>query len=132
MLIEEALMTYLLAQSGVTDYVGQRIYFARARQGTSKPYIVISKIDSPRPGSHETSDHLAHPRFQLSVFSATYGEAKNIVEALRSALQGYSGTMGGEGGVTVGAVFCDDETDLDPGQSGPYGIAADYIIWYQE
>jgi len=132
MFIREALVTYLLAQSGVTDYVGQNIFFAKARKNVTRPYIVIYKIDSPRPGSHETSDHLAHPRFQFSVFSDTPEEAENIVEALRSALQGYSGTMGGEGGVTVGAVFCDDETDLDPGQSGPYGIAADYVIWYSE
>ena len=132
MLIETALMTYLLAQSGITDYVGQRIYFVLAPQETAKPYIVITKIDAPRVHSHDDGSQLAHPRFQLSIFSMTYGEAKNIASAIQTALQGYAGTMGDAGGVAVGAVFYEDENDFYEESTQLFQVACDYIFWHKE
>lgn len=132
MQIEQALMTYLLAQTGITDLVGERIDFIMASQEVAKPYIVITKIDSPRLHSHDGGDHLAHPRFQLSVFSTSYKESKEIAAALQTVLQGYKGTMGGAGGVAVGAVIYEDETDLYEESTQLFHIACDYIIWHCE
>ena len=132
MLIEQALMTYILAQTGITDLVSTRIYFVEGPQETAKPYLVINKIDGPREHSHDGSSSLAHPRFQLTAFAETYSGAKNIISAVQTALQGYSGTMGGESGVAVGAVLYEDETDLERGGQGLYGVSADYIIWHEE
>jgi len=138
MVIETALMTYLLAQSGVTDLIaagadgGKEIHFVQAPQNVNAPYLVVSKISGPRVQSHEANSHLAHPRFQLTAFAATYAAAKGIIAAVQSALQGYAGTMGGAGGVVVSAAFYEDETDLERGDSGLYGVAADYIIWHYD
>lgn len=133
MLIEQALMTFLLAQSGITALVGDRIHYARAPQDVASPYLVISKISGLREHSHDGSAHLASPRFQFSAFAETYGAAKVVITAVQEALQGYSGTMGGDDGVFVGGAFYEDENDLDPGDgSGLFGVAADYIIWHSE
>lgn len=133
MQIETALSTYLLAQTGITGLVGQRVYFVQAPQDTAKPYLVINKISGTRENSREANTHLAHPRFQLTAFAETYGACKSIIAAVQTALQGYTGTMGGAGGVAVGAVFYEDENDLDPGPNNElYGVAADYIIWHYE
>uniref|UniRef100_A0A6M3JYL9 DUF3168 domain-containing protein n=1 Tax=viral metagenome TaxID=1070528 RepID=A0A6M3JYL9_9ZZZZ len=132
MLIEQALMTYLLAQTTITAYVGRRIYFVEATQPTEQPYMVISKISGVRLQSHEANTHLAHPRFQFTVFAEAYSDAKGCISALQTSLQGYSGTMGGVSGVVVGGAFYDDETDLDRGDKGLYGVAADYIILHGE
>lgn len=133
MVIETALMTYLLAQSGITSLVSTRIYFVRAPQDVTAPYLVVNKISGTREQSHEANTHLAHPRFQLSAFGATYAACKAIIAAAQAALQGYYGTMGGAGGVNVSAVFYEDETDLDPGDNNElYGVSADYIIWHYE
>ncbi|MDD4986375.1 MAG: DUF3168 domain-containing protein [Dehalococcoidales bacterium] len=133
MLIEQALMTFLLAQSGITALVGDRIHFVRAPQDVAHPYLVISKVDDPGMHSHDGPVKLGDPRLQFSAFAETYGAAKLVTAAVKTALNGYKGTMGGDGGVFVGGVFYDDETDLDPGDgSGLFGVAADYIIWYQE
>lgn len=133
MLIEQALMTYLRAQSGVTDLVGDRIHFVQAPQGVTTPYIIVSKIDAPRGHTHDGADGLARPRFQLSIFDEHYGDCKAVAAAVQAALQGYSGTMGGVGGVVVRGVFYDDETDLDPGDNNElFGVAADYIIQHEE
>ena len=132
MLIEQALMTFLLAQTGITGYVGRRIYFNQAKQATAKPYLVIKKISGPREHSHDGSCGLAHPRFQFSCFAKEYGDAKNAIAAIQTALDGYSGTMGGDSGVTVGAAFYDDENDFYEEDTGLHHVAADYIIWHKE
>jgi len=130
--IETALMTYLLAQSGITDICGERIYFARAVQDTVAPYLVLSKISSPRTMTHDGPDGLADARFQITAFAAKYGDAKQLTVAVQDALYGYQGTMGGDGGVYVFSCAYDDETDLDPGEIGLFGVAADYIISVRE
>jgi len=132
MLIETALMTYLLAQSGITDLVSMRIHFVIAPQAVAKPYIIITKIDSPRDHSHDGGTGLANPRFQLSIFATKYGDAKNIAAAVQSALQGYTGTMGGAGGVYVTAVTYEDENDFYENETGLFHVAVDYKMWHEE
>lgn len=132
MLIEQALITYLLAQSGITDYVGDRIYQVRALQNARTPYLVVTKISGVREHSHDGSSELAHPRFQFSAFSTTYNEAKNIIAAVQTALQGYSGTMGGGSGVSVGACFYENEADYYEIETKLFHVLADYVIWHTE
>ena len=132
MLIEEALMTFLLSKTTITAYVGQRIHFVQAPQAVARPYIVVSKVDAPREHSHDGSSQLAHPRFQLSIFAPTYGEAKNIAAAVQAQLQGYTGTMGGEGGVAVQNTIYEDENDFYEEDSGLFHVACDYIIWHED
>ena len=129
MLIEEGLITYLLAQSGVTAYVGEQIHFVHAPQNVTAPYIIIIKISGVREHSHDGSSELAHPRFQLSVFANTYSEVKGIASALQTVLQTYSGTMGS---VNVDVVFYDNEVDMYEQETGLYHTALDYIIWHTE
>lgn len=130
--IETAIMTLLRATTGVTALVGDRIYFVQSPQDTGKPYIVISKVDAPRLHSHEGADGIAHPRFQFSIFDEHYGDCKAVAAAIQAALQGYSGTMGGAGGVAVNGVFYEDENDFYEESSGLYHVACDYIIWHKE
>ena len=132
MLIEQALRTYMIGQSGITDLVSTRIHFVKAPQDIDKPYIVIYKISGPRLHSHDGGDGLAHPRFQVSIFAETYAAAKEIAAAIQSALQGYSGTMGGDGGVVVGNVLYEDENDFWEEQTQLYHVACDYILWHRE
>lgn len=138
MLIETALMTYLLAQSGITDIVDEgdaaRIYFGQALQDTDEPYIVLNKISSPRSYSQDGPDGLTDARFQFTCFAAKYGDAKTLAVAVQTAMNSFScpGTMGGDGGVTVFSIFYDDETDLEPEELGLHGVACDYIIGHKE
>ncbi len=133
MQIEQALMTWLLAQAGITGLVGgDRIYFVTAPQEVAKPYLVVNKISGVREHSHGGSSHLAHPRFQFSAFGTTYSSVKEIIAAVQAVLQGYTGTMGGAGGVVVGNSIYEDETDLYEEGQGLFGVAADYIIWHEE
>lgn len=133
MLIETGLMTFLLSKSGITSLVGQRIHYVQAPQDVAAPYLVLQKISGPRIESNDGNSKLASPRFQITAFAAKYGTAKTVIEAVRTALQGYQGMMGGQSGVYVHGAHLEDETDLDPGErSGLYGVSADYFIWHKE
>lgn len=131
--IETALMTYLLEQSGITDIVSDRIYFIRAKQDTAAPYLVFQKISSIHSMTHDGPDGMTDARFQFTAFGKKYmEEAKELIVAVQDALSGYKGTMGGEGGVVVSCSSYDDERDLDSGEKGLFGVAADYIIQHYE
>jgi hypothetical protein len=137
MLIEEALITYLLAQTFVTTYLTgtdgkKRIYPVIAPQDVATPYIVVFKVDAPRDHSHDGASHLANPRFQISIFSTTYAEAKAIAAAVQAALQGHAGTMGGAGGVAVGAIIYENEVDFYEEDTKLFHLACDYIVWHYE
>jgi len=133
MLIEQALKTYLEAQSGLIALVpADRIYFVHAPQDTQTPYIVFFKVSGPRLHSHDGSSELANPRFQFSVFATTYYSCKQIAAQLQAALQGYSGTMGGGSGVAVGSCFYENETDDYETDTKLYHVAVDYILWHEE
>lgn len=132
MLIKTALINYLLAQTGITDLVGTRIYFVIAPQDVAKPYIILTKVDSPRLHSHDGYSHLASPRFQVSIFSTRYGEGKGIAAAVQAILQGYAGTMGGAGGVDIFSCVYEDENDFYEEGTSLYQVACDYTLWHRE
>jgi hypothetical protein len=125
-------MTALNATAGLTALVSTRIYFVKAPQDVTNPYVVVSKISGVREHAHEGASGLAHPRFQCSVFATTYKEAKSIAVQIQTALQGHSGTIGGAGGVEVNGIFYDDEVDFWEEEHGLYHIAMDFRIWHNE
>jgi hypothetical protein len=132
MLIETAIKTHLLAQTGVTALVGDRIYYqGEVPQRATAPYLVISMISAVRVQTREINTNLARPHLQFSAFASTYGAAKNLLDAVYAVLQGYKGTMGGVGGVNVHSALYQDQSELDRGDStGLYGLADDYEIWH--
>lgn len=132
MRIEQALKKYLEAQSGLTALVGERIDYVRAPQDVAAPYLVFFKVSGPRVHSHDGVSDLANPRFQFSCFAGTYYEAKQVAEQVQTALDAYSGTMGGAGGVSVGACFYENETDIYETDANLFHVAVDYLIWHEE
>lgn len=132
MQIEQAILNELLDDSTVTDLVGRKLYYVTAPQDVVAPYVVFFKVSGPRVYSHDGASQLANPRFQFSCFATTYYEAKQIVEAIRDALEAFSGTMGGDSGTEVGSCFLVNETDIYEADTRLFHIAVDYLIWHEE
>jgi hypothetical protein len=132
MIIENALLTYLGAQGGLTALVSTRIYYVKAVQNTAYPYIVFFKVSSPRNHSYSGSSHLAESRFQFSIFAETYNETKSIAAQLQTALQGKTGNIGTSPGVDVGATFYSNETDMYEESTGLYHCALDFLILHYD
>ena len=132
MLIEQAVLNELSDTSGVTDLVGTRIYYVKAPQDVTNPYIIFSKLSAPREHDHDGSSGLAGARFLVSIFGETYRIVKLIAKQVQTALQAFKGTMGGDGGVVVNGCFYQNEVDFREDGIGLYHVDCDYLIWHNE
>ena len=78
---------HLQSRTALTALVGQRIYYVNAPQDVQPPYVVFFKVSATRVRSLTASSHFVNSRFQFSIFSETYYEAKQIAEHIQLALQ---------------------------------------------
>jgi hypothetical protein len=78
----------LLANAGVTDLVGQRIYPSIAPQNAVYPCILYRQIS--RIYRHDTlgKDTLEHARFQIDCYSPSLAQTFEMCEAVREAMEG--------------------------------------------
>ena len=129
MLIEEALKTELLTVTALTALIDDNIFYGHAKQNTQEPYVVFFKVSSPREHSLTGASGLATARFQFSIFSTTYIEAKTIAGYIQTALQGQNKLIGGEGGVYANILY-DNEQDLTEDEL--FHIAQEFIVIHNE
>lgn len=132
MYVEHALLKHLLAQAALSALVGERIYYVNAPQDVRTPYIVFFKVSATRERSLTGTSHFVNSRFQFSIFSETYYEAKQIAGQIQLALQDKNNEIiGGDNGVRVSIQY-DNEQDLYESESGLYHIPVEYLIDYNE
>ena len=130
MVIEDALTTYLLTQSGLTALISNRIHFLKLPQTPTLPAIVIQKIDAPRLHGF-SADYGVMTRIQTTSWALTYTGASAVQEQIRAATQNYMNqTMGG--GVEVKNIEFDEGPDNYEDDTGRYGKIIDLIIWHTE
>jgi len=132
MKIEQAIRDECYGAAAIAALVIDRIYYVRAPQDVLKPYIVFSKVSAPRDNTHDGPSGLVNARFQFDCYATTYMGAKAIAAAVQSELEGYSGTMGGAGGVLVNGCFYDDEQDNWDEETKFYCVTQDFVMWYRE
>lgn len=125
-MIESVIKIYLEAQSGLTDLIADRIFYATAPQEVSTPYVVMTKVSDRLEQSHSGSSGLSTARIQFSVIGETYYDTRLISAQIQTALVGKKGIVGTE---FISCLF-DGEVDLF--NSGLYQLAMDFIIKYSE
>lgn len=125
MAIETKLRDYLLSIKEIQSAVGNRIYPGWLPEKPTYPAIAYLAVS----GVAHHNIPVAYPRFQFSVFSTKYGEAKELAEEIRSALQRYKGNMGG---VRVLQGVWEGSRDMYESDTKLYHIATDFKIIYRE
>lgn len=130
MTIEAAMRAHLIADPGVSGLVGQRIYPIAMPQGTTLPAITYQRVSTVRIGSKQGPTGMAQPRLQINCWSKSYGDAKALADAVRVALDGYRGLMGGA--VDVWETVVGTDVDLYEEDLGIYHVAVDVTIWHRE
>ena len=130
MRIEEALLTYLTSEVGITSVVSKRIYAFHAPANVTFPFITYQRISTARVLTHDLTDKtLSSPRIQFDIYSKTYKSGLTVLDALRSAMQGYQGKMST---MKVQAVLPALEQHLDMPDTDYYRITVDYLISHTE
>lgn len=132
MTIEAVITKHLTENAGVAALIAGRVYPKQLPQGPTYPAIVYHRISGPRVHSHDGASGLAYPRFQFDCFAKTHVQAKALCDAVRLAIDGFKGLMGGAGGVDVQAVFCEDDTDDYDDELKVHVQQLDAVFWHAE
>jgi len=130
--IDEGLIAYLKTIAGVTSLVSTRIYGKVIPQGATLPCVTQQRISTPRILTHDTSGatgDLISPRWQIDAWAELDSSAKAITDAIRAALNGKTGTVGG---VTIRASLANEEATTWEPESELYRGRSEFIIWLEE
>jgi len=130
--MEESLAGYLLSATALSALVASRIYWVRAPQGVSKPYVLLTLIGSPRDMKMSGPSGLRMSRVQIDCCGLTYTNTKGVARAVEVRLSGFRGTAGT---TTFDGVFLDSERDgLEDGDTPDdlARVSMDFLIWHKE
>lgn len=133
--IETALYSRLTGDAGVFAIIGARMFPHRVPQQSNQfPCIVYDRTSGEHIRSLAGSSGAAWPRYQLQCWALSYSEAKALGEAVRSALDGFSGTVGT---VVINSCLLEDDSDtveIPPGKDEQrrWAVEQVYKIWHVE
>ncbi len=126
--MQEALTSIL---SGVA---GGRRYWVRAPQSLStRPYIVLNRVSGNRDYSMTGATGYVQSRVQADVYADSYGSAQTTVRAVRDAVSGFVGTIGG---TQIQFITVESERDLPAEDAGDithlFRISIDLMVHHDE
>lgn len=98
--LENSIYTYLLAQSSLTAYVGDRIFWPAKDPEVTEDYICYQVAIASNPSTAFGDTTTGNPLVQFDVYSMDPGRALAIGNLLVTLLHGFSGALG-TGGNTV-------------------------------
>lgn len=126
-MIEEAIVALCALPNELKSI---RVYPNVAPQDATAPFIVYERVSTYRPHSLSArSSGVAAPRFTFRCWSDKVIGARDLVEALRVAIDGQSGTWGG---CEIQGVFAEDDRDTYDSDRRLFGREFDAIIWHTE
>ena len=129
--IEESLVDRLADTGAVTTLVGSRIYPNMIPQDAALPALAYQKISGVRNKFHDGPGY-ARSRVQMTARAATYASAKTVINAVRVALEGFRGLLGGSTGANVYEISIDGEVDGFDQAAGHSTVRMDLIILHEE
>ena len=103
------LRSVLLASAGVTGIVSQRVSWAERPQGSALPALVLTQISGAPTYVLRGPSNYTEARVQVDCWASTFLAARQLADAVRAALSGFSGVRGS---TRFHGVFLDAERDL--------------------
>lgn len=138
MSIETGLRSHLINDATVAGLVAtsdsppaHRVHPLRLPQGFALPAVSYQRVSADR--RHTITDGptgWAWTRFQVDCWANTYTSVRDLAEAVRQALDGYKGDIGGEN--HVGGIYIEGERDLFEEDLEIYRVSLDFLIPYIE
>jgi len=135
--LRRSLAAALKTDPAIAAVTGGRAYPVRVPQNGSLPCVLwrVDSIDRRQALDRPTGTAVAEVR--VAAGSANYLECDDLARACNALLNGFAGTLGGPGGVTVLSAVSDDESDeYDPSPKsddrGTFWIVLPYLLLYRE
>ncbi len=130
MSIEIGIRNRLTSDTDMAALVSTRVYPMRLPQGYSLPAVSYQRISAER--RHELSTGpigWAFTRFQFDCWAGSYSDLRDLAEAVRKCLDGFSGTVDG---THVGGIYIEGERETFEEDVEIYRVTMDFLIPYKE
>ena len=88
------IITRLLADSSITDVVGQRIFPVHVAQDATLPAIMVTITDMETNDTKTATSTDDILELDLTVYSKSAKQSFDVAELIRSSLDNFTGTMG--------------------------------------
>jgi hypothetical protein len=137
-MIETAVYAKMIGDEAIADLVGTRVYPLVIPQTAALPAIAYQKISSQKMQAHDGGSHLARSRFQITLEAETYGEVKDLADAVRACWDSFQGYVNY---FYLQATSIENESDTeDEGRGSLQGQAVtglpvvrfDVMVWHYE
>lgn len=133
-LIEKAIYSLLTGDGTLTGLVSTRIFPVLIPQKTTMPAIAYEQTSGARVHATDGPAGQVNSRWQFNCWGSSYASVRAVANALREAIDGYSGTTAG---VIFQAIQSQDENDIKADPAGAnrarrYGKSLDFEIWFCE
>jgi hypothetical protein len=132
--LSEALRDYLIADSGLQALIGSRLHPQILPQSPTLPAMTYQMISTTPHHTLQGVVALSRYRIQFDSWAPTLLAVEAVNDALRAALDGFSGGLGGSPPtLTVQGAFLVTERDW-PYESEPelFRRSADYYVWVHQ
>lgn len=121
MTIEEDARAVLIADGTVAALIAARVYPMRLPQPATLPAVVYMRISGPRDISLSGASGSGRARIRYNCWAETYDGAKELLVAVRDAIDGISG-----------AVAATSETEFYDDDGEAYLASIDYYLHHTE
>lgn len=128
MTIEEAIYSYLSTHAGLIALTSTRIYPMALPYNPIMPAVTYQRV-STAPLQMFGSTAKTTARFQVTAWATTYLSAREVAAQIVTALDAYSGTMGGVGGVACDWTWMNSVDLIDPETKWTY-CPVDFEVWW--
>lgn len=93
--IDEALLAYLLSQSGLTALIDRRLYPDERPQGSDLPAVSYMYVSDVKDHTLTAQQKLESPMIQFTSYASTRAQARAVSNQVKTALADYAGTLSG-------------------------------------
>ena len=130
-MLETDLVSYLSGQSSITSLVGTNIQPLPAPENLAEYPCITFQVASYLPGYSTTGmTGWAQKRIVYNCWATAYLQAHTILEALRTVLTGYQGTL--PNGTKVFFIECANGEDYFESESRLYRATLHTLVQYSE
>tara|TARA_R110002020_G_scaffold366922_1_gene578914 strand:- start:133 stop:558 length:426 start_codon:yes stop_codon:yes gene_type:complete len=134
MTLKDEITRYLKGNSGIADVVAGRVFPGLAPQSASRPYLLWARV-ADVPGHHiSAASDMSSALIQVDVMADSSIAAETAAEAVREAVDGYSGTLNDE--FHIDSMWLGSEADFiepkgDGSDDSTYQISLSITVNYR-
>lgn len=129
-MIESGLQSLITASSRFASLASTRLYPVLLPEDSPLPAATYQRISTKALYTLDARVNVTQVRIQFDTWASTYADAKNLMAAINTAIDNYSGDL--PDGTHIFGVQLYSCTDLYEQAARIYRVTADYMIQYAD